>query len=292
MDLKQMQYFVTVADEGSITAGAKKLFITQPPLSMQLKELEEELGCTLFERGPRQISLTEPGKILYKHAKTLLSLSHVTKEEVLTAANPQKGTIRIGMVSSLVCARALCWLAGFAEKYTEIDFEITEGNTYQLLEQLHAGTIHMALIRTPYATERTESVSMARDRMVAVGRKDFFEGCKSVSPRMLADQPLILYRRWEQTVRHAFSAEDLKPHVRILADDSRTVVKAAELGMGIALVPQSATDVLSAEGCEVRSIEGWSWTSSMDIVKTKNGYLPGCANLFLEYLKDLAAQEA
>ena len=64
MDLKQLNYFVTVADEGSITAGAKKLFLSQPPLSTQLRDLEEELGCVLFERGPRHITLTEPGKTL------------------------------------------------------------------------------------------------------------------------------------------------------------------------------------------------------------------------------------
>ena len=59
MDLKQLHYFVTVADEGSISGGAKKLFLSQPPLSIQLKSLEEELGCILFERGPRNITLTE-----------------------------------------------------------------------------------------------------------------------------------------------------------------------------------------------------------------------------------------
>ena len=71
MDLKQLKYFVTVAEEGTISAAAKKLFMSQPPLSIQMKLLEQELGCPLFERGQKHIRLTDTGKLLYDRAQNI-----------------------------------------------------------------------------------------------------------------------------------------------------------------------------------------------------------------------------
>lgn len=80
MDLKQLTYFVTVIKEGTISGAARKLNLSQPPLSTQMKLLEEEFGCVLFERGSRKIQLTEAGQLLYERAVTMLELSEVTKK--------------------------------------------------------------------------------------------------------------------------------------------------------------------------------------------------------------------
>ena len=80
MDLKQMEYFITIADAGSISSAAKLLHMSQPPLSIQIKNLEEELGTTLFLRDSRHITLTESGKIFYKRAQGILSLCKATTE--------------------------------------------------------------------------------------------------------------------------------------------------------------------------------------------------------------------
>ena len=76
MDLKQLEYFTTIVNEGTISAAAKKLNLSQPPLSAQMKALEQEFGCVLFERGSRKIQLTEAGRILFRHAANLLELSN------------------------------------------------------------------------------------------------------------------------------------------------------------------------------------------------------------------------
>ncbi len=289
MDLKQLHYFVTVADEGSITAGAKKLFLSQPPLSTQIKELEKELSCILFERGARKITLTEAGKALYNYAKTILDLTRVAKEEVSSTANPDRGIVRFGMVSSLVCARPLRWVAAFSQQNPEIDFEITEGNTYQLLDQLSAGVLHFALVRTPYPKGRLESVRIASDRLVAVGHPEAFPDEFEISPEDLSKKPLIIYRRWEATLKQYFSLQGASPRIHILADDARTVIKAAELELGIAIVPQSAVEALSSQNTVARTISGEGILSATEIVYTPDGHLPGCAQKFLEFLKDKAA---
>ena len=107
MDLKQLSYFVKIVEEGSISGAAKKLFMSQPPLSSQMKLLETELDCTLFERGSRTIHLTEAGETLYNYSRSLLQLSNVAKQETMNAARHFNGVLRIGIVSSLIGSDAL-----------------------------------------------------------------------------------------------------------------------------------------------------------------------------------------
>ena len=125
MDLKQLSYFVKIVEEGSISGAAKKLFMSQPPLSSQMKLLETELDCTLFERGSRTIHLTEAGETLYNYSRSLLQLSNVAKQETMNAARHFNGVLRIGIVSSLIGSDALGWLCGFSKQYPGIHYEIT-----------------------------------------------------------------------------------------------------------------------------------------------------------------------
>ncbi len=109
MDLKQLTYFVTVIKEGTISGAARKLNLSQPPLSTQMKLLEEEFGCILFERGSRKIQLTEAGQLLYERAVTMLELSEVTKKELLDYRNGLTGALRLGVVSSVGCSLLPEW---------------------------------------------------------------------------------------------------------------------------------------------------------------------------------------
>lgn len=96
MDIRVLQYFLAVAREGSITRAAQTLNITQPPLSRQLKELEEELGKKLFIRGSKRITLTEDGMLLQKRAEELIELFEKTKEEIRSSDKNVNGEVYIG----------------------------------------------------------------------------------------------------------------------------------------------------------------------------------------------------
>ena len=100
MNLKQMKYFVTIADEGSISAAARVLHISQPPLSQQLHLLEEELRARLFVRGSRSVTLTDAGRLFYQHAQNILDLSERAVKDLQQFENENRGSLRIGMVSS------------------------------------------------------------------------------------------------------------------------------------------------------------------------------------------------
>ena len=151
MDLKQLRYFVTVVETGSISAAARKLYMTQPPLSARMQALEQELGCPLLERGARRVELTDAGRRLYERAKTLLELEQTAREEVRACADPAGGVLRLGVVSSVAGEMVPRWLTAFTRQMPGVQLRLTEANTFRLLEQLRQGHIQLAIVRTPCA---------------------------------------------------------------------------------------------------------------------------------------------
>ena len=96
MNLKQMEYFITIVNEGSISAASKILHISQPPLSTQMKLLEQELGVTLFERGSRAIALTHAGKVFYDRAQGILDMTGAARQELEQMGRGLHGFLRLG----------------------------------------------------------------------------------------------------------------------------------------------------------------------------------------------------
>ena len=134
MDIKQLTYFVAIVEEGSITSASKRLHISQPPLSNQLKILEEEIGVKLMERGPRNITLTEAGKLLYNRAINILKLTDATTRELCDLKKGVQGTISLGTVSSSGAVLLNRRVIEFNKAYPNIKFHIHEGNTFELIE--------------------------------------------------------------------------------------------------------------------------------------------------------------
>ena len=149
MDIKQLTYFITIVEEGTITHAANKLHMAQPPLSTQLKLLEDELGTKLLERGARKIKLTDAGKILYKRAKHIVEITNSTTKEIEEFWKGIQGTLRLGTISSSGTVLLSKRIVDFNKQYPNIKFEIHEGNTYELIEKINSGIIEVGIVRTP-----------------------------------------------------------------------------------------------------------------------------------------------
>jgi DNA-binding transcriptional LysR family regulator len=300
MDLKQLSYFVKIVEEGSISGAAKKLFMSQPPLSSQMKLLETELDCTLFERGSRTIRLTEAGETLYNYSRSLLQLSNVAKQETMNAARHFNGVLRIGIVSSLIGSDALGWLCGFSKQYPGIHYEINEADTYHLLSQFETNAIHLALLRTPFHTDSLTCKKLFTDSLVAVGQESFFADNRSsgsdisthtadtsdsaaITLDNLARLPLIVYRRWEHLLRKEFEDKNLSANWFCINDDARTTLYFVEMGMGVGIIPQSAATLVQKKGIVCRPVKNCDIAT--DVVLAYNStYLPECSRAFIEYL--------
>ncbi len=245
MDLKQLEYFIAVVDEGNISAAAKKLHMSQPPLSKQIHLLEDELNCILFERGARKIQLTEAGRMLYNRASIMLEMSRLVKKELTDYSSGKKGVLRFGIVSSVSDIALSEWITDFHRVYPDISFEIAEANTYELIEMLDANLIEMAIVRTPFQAEGIEIFPLKNETMIAVGNKTFFEELENkVTLKDIADKPLIFYRRWESIFLSAFAEIDVSPNVFCINDDARTTASWADRGLGIGILPESAKALL------------------------------------------------
>ena len=248
VDIRQLLYFTTIAEEGSISAAAKKLHLSQPPLSYQMKLLEEELHLPLIERSARGIALTEAGRVLYKRAQGILELSELTRKEMLAMASGFTGTLHIGTVSSSG-ASLLGWrIPAFHQKYPQIGFAIHEGNTFELMEMLESGLIELAIVRTPFHNDQLNCLYHSPEPMIAAGAASFFPaGMPSGQPislELLGHAPVILYRRFEKILLSLCEQKGITPQVFCIADDARTTLMWAEAGLGVAVVPQSAYRIM------------------------------------------------
>ncbi|WP_457945293.1 LysR family transcriptional regulator [Caproiciproducens sp. LBM24188] len=281
MDLKQLAYFAAIVEEGSISAAAKKLHISQPPLSHQLKLLENELGQKLVERGARQVRLTDAGAILYRRAHSLLELADTTVRELEDLAEKPNGTLRLGTTSSSGPALLGWRVTEYAKAYPGVRFEIREGNTFQLIDLLASGDIEVAVARTPFYAEKTNHIELESEPMIAAGNARYFSGLpgESVFLKDLAEKPLILYRRFEKMILAACKAAGFRPNVYCLNDDARTSLMWANAGLGIAIVPQSMRSY--ADGV-CRVIADTNMTSRVVAIWRGDRYLSSAAKCFLE----------
>ena len=148
MDIRTMQYYLAVVREGTISAAAQALHVAQPSLSRQMKELEDELGVTLFVRGNRKITLTEEGMVLRKRAEEMVRLMQMTEEEISQIKNHISGSVRIGAGESWSFHYLSRAAASIAEEHPDIRFHITSGDTQDLMDELNNGLIDFAVIFT------------------------------------------------------------------------------------------------------------------------------------------------
>ena len=173
MDIRTMQYYLAVVREGTISAAAEALHVAQPSLSRQMKELEEEIGASLFERGNRRITLTEEGMILRRRAEEMVRLMQRTEEEISQIRNHITGTVRIGAGESGSFHYLSRAAAGLSEEYPDIRFHVTSGDTQDLMDELDNGLIDFAVIFTDVDHSTFQSLTLpAEDRFGLMMRKD------------------------------------------------------------------------------------------------------------------------
>ncbi|MDT8715175.1 LysR family transcriptional regulator [Clostridium sp. 19966] len=285
MDIKQLKYFYTIAEEGQITSAAKKLNIAQPPLSYQLKMLEEELGVKLIERGSRRIRLTDAGHLLRHRAEQILELADTATKELKDFSAGIQGTLSIGTVSSSGAAILTDKFKAFQNKYPLVKFELHEGNTFKILEILSRGLIEIGIVRTPFNFSGIESKALPLEPMVAAMTKDMQLDDTSdfITIKELASKPLIIYRRFEKLILQCFEKQELFPNIFCINDDARTTLLWAKTGLGIAIVPESAIKLIGDYAdFKIKPINESTLMTQILVIWMKDRYLSNSAKHFLE----------
>ncbi|HIZ55576.1 MAG TPA: LysR family transcriptional regulator [Firmicutes bacterium] len=196
MELRVLSYFLTVAREENITKAAALLHITQPTLSRQLMQLEEELGVKLFKRGNHSIMLTEQGMLLKRRAQELVSLAEKTKRE-LGQDEELSGEISIGSGEYQNSRLLSEILAAFHKQHPGIQFEVYSGNSDDIKERIERGILDIGFLLEPVDVGKYEFIRSPRKEEwgVLVSQDSDLAEKDCITPEDLADRPLIFTRR-------------------------------------------------------------------------------------------------
>ena len=197
MEIRILRSFLAVAREQSISGAARALHISQPSLSRQIMELEEEVGATLFLRGNRKITLTDQGMLLRKRAEQIVDLVRKTEDEMAATEDTVSGTIRIGAGETHAFRTVAETVHALSERYPEIRFDLFSGNAEDVMERLDKGLVDFGVLIEPYDVAKYDYVRLPmQDVWGVLMRKDSpLAALDAVQAEDLRKVPLICSRQ-------------------------------------------------------------------------------------------------
>lgn len=236
MEIRVLRYFLTVVREESITKAAEVLHITQPTLSRQLAQMEEEIGVRLFDRGTRKIRLTNEGLLLRRRAEEILQLVDKTEKELVEQEEQVEGKISIGCgeVASVQMLPDL--IRNFHQKYPLVTFDLFTATADLVKEQMDKGLLDLGLLLEPIEMGKYEFIrlDMKERWVVLMPPDDPLAGKKHVKADELAELPLILPRRMQVQSELASWFGDYYKNLNILFTSNLSTNGAVMVSRGLA----------------------------------------------------------
>jgi DNA-binding transcriptional LysR family regulator len=252
MEIRRLRYFVAVAEELSFTRAAERLHIAQPPLSIQIRALETEIGARLFDRDQRHVFLTQAGKHLLERAKGILDSVESAKAEVRCAALGEVGSLHLGYASSAMFTSSLTSaIKQFQMGYPHVLLTLHEMTSLDQLNGLHYRTLDAGILRrsdtsipsgilveewyrAPLVAAMANDHPLTKRRVIRIGD--------------LRDQPLIMYPRdsgiglyWQ--VLRLCSSAGFRPQIVREVQELTTIIGLVDAGVGIAIVPADTRSI-------------------------------------------------
>jgi DNA-binding transcriptional LysR family regulator len=286
-----MKYFLTIAQEGNITSAAERLHMAQPPLSRQMKQLEDFLGTKLFERGHRKIQLTEAGKLLRSRAEQLLNLVDTTVREIKEIETGSHGTLAIGTASSSGVTILPKVARIFRNHYPHINFELWEGESVRIIELLNGGLIEIGLVRFAFDVDTYEAIQLPKEPLVAAISKDspgFLTGtADTIELHELAGKPLMIHRKYEPMITEHCQQAGFNPYLLCKSDDIMPIMAWADAGVGIAVVPRAAIGLIPTTNLIFKTIVNPGIDTTAAVIWLRGRYLSAPARHFLNLFTTL-----
>lgn len=249
MDLRQLRQFVAVADELHFGRAAMRLNMTQPPLTMAIRQLEETLGAELFARTRRSVMLTAAGQALLPAARRLLAEAEQLGPLVRSAAAGQLGRLRLGFVSTVGYGPLPTWLKGFREAYPGVALSLREATLDVQLGAFAAGEIDAGFVLHARggAPAGFQALPVMREPLVLALAGDHpLAGRARLTLREVLGEPLVIFPRaitpsLYDAVLSLYSSHQATPQIGQEAIQMQTIVNLVSAGMGVAWVPESVT---------------------------------------------------
>src|SRR3954454_23596016 len=261
MELRQLAYFVAVADEAHFTRAAERLRIAQPAGSQQIRRLEAELGERVFLRDRRSVRLTPAGGALLPHARAALAQVEHGRESIAALRGLVTGPLAVGLVHPLPGRRIVRGIGAFARSHPSVSLSLREGETDALLSAVADGTLHCAFVGLGPGTEPPDgfaSAVIAREpALLAVHPGHELAAHTAVELSALREEPFVTLTHASR-LRHVLEAACLQagfaPRIAVETTDLAVMVMLAAEGVGVALLPRSGLD--GADGVVALGVRG------------------------------------
>jgi DNA-binding transcriptional LysR family regulator len=292
MEIRQLRAFVAIADAGTFTAAAQRVHVTQAAISMQIRQLEIELGVKLFVRAPRRVVLTEAGEQLLQRARHILRDHDAAVDEVAELTGTQQGRLRIGSASAVVTTDVLPKLLKEVRKqHAGANLSLVSGTSDALVHQLLNGELDLAFVSLPVEARGIHTERLSEDQLVAIASpRHRLAKQKTVSAYTLAGENLILGERGGNTRRlidQFFAQAGVTLRVSMELSRQAAIRRMVEEDMGVGIVPlQSVSDAV-AKGRVVRWwIEGAQINWEMGLAKLIGGYESPIMETFIKLARE------
>lgn len=293
MELRHIRYFLAIAEEMNFTRAAEKLNIAQPPLSRQIKDLEEELGVQLFIRSAHNLQLTEEGRVFKQYAVQIMELAGKAEDDLAEMKKGLHGKLYIGTVEGHGPHLWADWISGFSSENPNVEFVFWTGTTDEIVARLHKGLCELAIVMEPFLEPNTETFKVYEEPWAAIIPSDNPLAKKKgdhIAPSEVLNEPLIIPSRtsrlneiksWIDKDNINFSL-NIKCRVANLAN----ALELARKGVGISIFPFS-TDMLGKdESVTVKKIDHPDAIASYLLIKSKNHRLSRAGEAFMQYIKE------
>lgn len=263
MELRHLRYFIAVAEELNFTRAARRLDIEQPPLSLQIRQLESEVGTALLQRLPRGVALTDAGRVFLDEARAILAQVQQAVERAQQVARGTQGQLRVGMINSApfhpFVPRVI---REFGERYPDVHVTLAEDTTQALALAVLKGTIDIAFLR-PLLGEHDGldvDVLFDEDMLVALPEGHALTHARTLPLTRLSNEDFVLFPReigsgLYDEILTACRRAGFSPRIRHEIRQVTSIANLVAADLGVSLVPASMQQVLS-NGVVYRSIEG------------------------------------
>ena len=262
MELRQLRYFIAIAEEGSFSQAAERLHVSQPPLSIQIKHLEQELGTPLLHRNNRGVAPTAAGTVFLDEARAVLARLDSARSRTLQAGRGDIGTLSIGFVSIADYSVLPPALKRFRSRFPDVEVQLHELTTDAQIRELRAGRLDLGIGLGPVDEPDLRFTRVLREALVLAvpSGHPAARGGAAVDLRTLSKASFIVPPRdiapglYDLTISHCRAA-GFAPRITQHARQMQTVIGLVSSGMGVALVPASVRN-LKRPGVQYRSLRG------------------------------------
>ena len=253
IELRHLRYFVAVAEELHFGRAAERLHLSQPPLSQQIRRLEEILGYALFVRTSRSVKLTGAGETYLERARRTLSTVQRDIEETRSIGRGEVGSLHLGFVGSAMLTTLPAIFSAYRRTYPRVHLHLHESFTSHVVEGLENGTLDAGILRDGDANESLIITTLFSEPYVAVLPKT--HACarqKSISPGVLRDEPFVYYprsagaRAFEKPLT-LFEEHGFRPQIVQEASHWLTILRLVGAGLGVSVAPACVQRVASSE---------------------------------------------